>query len=56
MNLLEVSGLSKFFNDNIGIFSTSQFKAVENISFVLARKKHWLLSVKMAPENQLLPK
>lgn len=39
MNLLEVSGLSKFFNDNIGIFSTSQFRAVENISFVLARKK-----------------
>lgn len=39
MNLLEVSNLSKCFNDNIGLFGTSQFKAVENISFTLAHKK-----------------
>ncbi|OOS01905.1 peptide ABC transporter ATP-binding protein [Canicola haemoglobinophilus] len=39
MNLLEVSNLSKCFKDHVGLFGASQFKAVENISFTLARKK-----------------
>ncbi|URL02709.1 ATP-binding cassette domain-containing protein [Avibacterium sp. 20-126] len=37
--LLKIEHLSKSFDDNVGIFSSSQFVAVENVSFQLERKK-----------------
>ncbi|MFU2058674.1 ATP-binding cassette domain-containing protein [Avibacterium volantium] len=37
--LLKIENLSKSFDDNVGIFSSSQFVAVENVSFQLERKK-----------------
>lgn len=38
-DLLQIKNLCKSFDDNVGIFSSTQFVAVENISFQLERKK-----------------
>lgn len=56
--LLQIKNLSKYFEDNINIFSSTRLIAVENINFELQRKntchnrKKWLWKINFSQNDR----